>query len=82
LWLPWDPKPSHLNAAAVRTLSSMQAVRRPPAGRVYSGKSAANAPITVCSHARSSASARRILRRAQSETASRVPIAYSGPVTA
>jgi hypothetical protein len=48
----------------------------------YSGRSAARAPMTVCNHARSSASALRILRRAQSETASRVPIAYSGPVTA
>lgn len=41
----------------------------------YSGRSAASAPMTVCSHARSSASALRIRRRAQSDTASRVPTA-------
>ena len=35
----------------------------------HSGRSAASAPITVCSHARSSGLARRIRRRAQSETA-------------
>jgi hypothetical protein len=44
-------------------------------GPPHSGRSAASAPITVCSHAFSSALALRIRRRAQSETALRVPTA-------